>query len=120
MISRIYAISVITPTTRPPRNSALTDWREIMPYKIIRIEGGISAPMVPAAATVPVASSGLYRWRTISGTAILPIAAEQATDEPVTAAKPAQPNIDAMARPPGRPESHICAALNSPWVSRVW
>lgn len=44
--------------------------------------GGKSAVIVTATTTVPV----LYRLRNISGTAILPIAAEKATDDPVTAA----------------------------------
>ena len=48
------------------------------------------------------------------------MAAEQATDEPVTAAKPAQPKTEAMASPPGSPDNQTCAALNSPWVNLVW
>ena len=72
------------------------------------------APMVPAAATVPVASDGSYLLRIISGTAMRPIAAAHATDDPVTAENPAAPKIVATARPPGNPDNHFRAASNKP------
>ena len=83
------------------------------------IEGGIRAPIVPATATVPVASSGWYRCFIISGMAMRPMAAEQAMEEPDTAANPAEPKIEAMASPPGSPDSQMRAALNMPRVSWV-
>mgnify|MGYP004454029319 CR=1 FL=1 len=49
-----------------------------------------------------------------------PIAAEQASEEPDTAAKPAEPKIEAMASPPGSAEVHTRAAWNIPLVRSVW
>ena len=48
-----------------------------------------------------------------------PMAAEQAIDDPDTAAKPADPKIEAIASPPGTPANQTRAALNMPWVSWV-
>src|SRR5207247_2362744 len=55
----------------------------------------MSEPMVPAAATTPAASGPEYLYLSISGTAMRPIAAAQATEEPVTAENIAAPQIDA-------------------------
>jgi hypothetical protein len=79
--------------------------------------GGISEPIVPAAATTPAASGPEYLYLSISGTAMRPIAAAQATEEPVTAENMAAPQIDATPSPPGRPPSHTRAARNRPSVS---
>ncbi len=87
---------------------------------IIRIEGGISAPMVPPAAMDPAAMEGRYPAFTISGIAIRPIAAAQARDEPDTAAKPEQAKMDEIANPPGSLRSASLAASNSPPVIPEW
>ena len=76
-----------------------------MPKISSRILGGMSEPMVPAAATEPAARPLSYFAFSISGTAMRPIAAAQATEEPVTAENPAAPPTEAMARPPGNAES---------------
>ena len=67
----------------------------------MRMEGGISAPIVPPAAIAPVANDGEYPALTISGTAMRPIAAAVASEEPQTAAKPEQAKIDEIAKAPG-------------------
>ena len=57
-------------------------------------------PMVPPAATEPVASLSSYPIRFISGMAIRPIVAAVAILEALTAANPADAPIVAMATPP--------------------
>ncbi len=100
-------------------NSSPTGTDAMIPKMMNRMLGGISAPMVPAAATTPVARPGSYLFFSISGTAMRPIAAAQATDEPVIAAKPEHPMMLATARPPGIHDSHTRAALNRPRVMPV-
>ncbi len=46
-----------------------------------------------------------------------PIAAQQAMEDPVTAAKPAEPQTEATASPPGNRASQDFAASNRPFVS---
>src|SRR5712671_220348 len=65
------------------------------------IEGGIRMPSVPPAQIEPVAMSSGYPRRRISGMPILPIAAQQAGEEPVSAAKIAHAPRFEMTRPPG-------------------
>ncbi|UWN49983.1 hypothetical protein ASALC70_02201 [Alcanivorax sp. ALC70] len=43
----------------PPRNSLVIGSWAMMPYRIMMMDGGSSAPTVPAMATVLVASPGL-------------------------------------------------------------
>ena len=63
-------------------------------------EGGIRMPRVPPAAIVPVARESSYLKRRISGSATRPMVRAEASDEPDNAENPAQPTIDADARPP--------------------
>ena len=72
-----------------------------IPYRMKVIDGGIRMPSVPPAQIEPVATSSGYPRRRISGMPILPMAAQQAGDEPVSAAKIAQAPILEMTRPPG-------------------
>src|SRR3569832_1607843 len=65
------------------------------------IAGGIRIPSVPPAQIEPVATSSGYPRRRISGMPILPMAAQQAGDEPVSAAKIAQAPRLEITRPPG-------------------
>ena len=76
-----------------------------MPKTIMRTEGGIMEPSVPAAATEPVARPGSYFALSISGMAILPKAAAEATLEPLAAPKNALATTVAEASPPGIPRS---------------
>ncbi len=73
--------------------------------------GGIRDPSVPPTATEDVASRGPYPAFSISGVQIRPIAAAQATLEPVIAENPPQPRMDAMASPPGSLANQTRAAL---------
>ena len=72
--------------------------------------GGINEPSVPPMATEPDASDLEYPKRSISGIAMRPMAAAQATDEPVIAANPPHPITEAIATPPGSLVSHNRAA----------
>ena len=48
----------MSPAAMPARKSAaMLSWAT-MPKRIMMIEGGISAPIVPATATMPVAKPG--------------------------------------------------------------
>src|SRR6218665_3918924 len=58
------------PGTTPAMNRREIETSAMMPKMIIRIEGGISEPSVPAEATQPVASAGSYFALSISGTAM--------------------------------------------------
>ena len=76
-----------------------------------RMLGGISASSVPPLATTPVASPLSYLCLSISGTAIRAMVAAAAILEPEAAPKPAQAQLVATARPPGR-------APNQAWAAR--
>src|SRR3982074_545258 len=62
--------------------------------------GGTIGPSVPPAAQQPVASAGEKRRARISGRATGPIVAAVASEDPVSAPKPAQPPMVASASPP--------------------
>src|SRR3954471_19150543 len=64
-------------------------------------EGGMRMPSVPPAQIDPVATSSGKPRRRISGMPILPMAAQQAGDEPVSAAKIAQAPRFERTSPPG-------------------
>ncbi|GAA6202127.1 hypothetical protein NBRC116599_33530 [Aquicoccus sp. SU-CL01552] len=86
----------------------------------MRIDGGISDPSVPEAATTPVASDGWYFAFNISGTAIFDIAAVVAMEEPEAAAnKPQAPTL-AEANPPGTRANNTRSKSNAPAVSPVF
>lgn len=72
--------------------------------------GGINDPSVPPMATEPEASDLEYPKRNISGIAMRPMAAAQATDDPVIAENPPHPITEAIATPPGNLASHKRAA----------
>src|SRR5215813_12273822 len=65
------------------------------------IDGGMRMPSVPPAQIDPVATSSGYPRRRISGMPILPIAAQHAGDDPVSAAKIAHAPRLEITRPPG-------------------
>ena len=71
--------------------------------------GGIRMPSVPPAATEPVASLGSYPILRICGSATVVMVAAVAMLEPLMAAKPAQAATVAMASPPRRCLSQVCA-----------
>ncbi len=64
------------------------------------MEGGIICPKVPAEQMVPVASSGLYLYLSITGNEITPIATTEAPTTPVEAASKAPTNTVEIATPP--------------------
>src|SRR4051794_33786506 len=68
---------------------------------MMAIDGGISASMVPHAATTLVANDSWYRCCSISGIAILAMTAVTASDDPDTAPNAAPAKLEAIARPPG-------------------
>ena len=76
------------------------------------VDGGIKIPNVPPAATAPVAKLSPYLKRFISGSATRPMVTAEAIDEPLKAAKPAQPEMVALARPPRQWPTQEYAALN--------
>ena len=63
-------------------------------------DGGIRNPSVPPAATAPVARPSAYLYRFISGSATRPIVTAEASDDPESAANPAQAATVAEASPP--------------------
>src|SRR3954451_11634511 len=65
------------------------------------IDGGIRMPSVPPAQIEPVAMSSGEARRRISGMPILPMAAQQAGEDPVSAAKIAQAPRLEITSPPG-------------------
>ena len=69
--------------------------------------GGMRIPIVPPAATHPVASRVSYLYSFISGKAMDPIVAAVAVEEPEIAAKPPHPTTVAIARPPGKCPIHL-------------
>ena len=64
--------------------------------------GGMRMPMVPPAATAPVASLSSYLYLRISGSAICAMVAAVARLEPQIAANAPQAPIVASASPPRR------------------
>src|SRR6516164_8952130 len=99
----------IKPGITPARNSRPIEVSVAMPYRKEVIDGGIRMPSVPPAQIDPVATSSGYPRRRISGIPILPMAAQQAGDEPVSAAKLAQAPMLEITSPPvtryGQPSS---------------
>src|SRR6476660_2904936 len=81
------------------------------------IDGGISAPSVPPAASAPVAKDGEYLYLRNSGSETWPIMAAVASEEPLIVPKAAQPPIAAMARPPRKWPMKALAARNSAVVT---
>src|SRR6218665_1259821 len=104
------------PGTTPAMNRREIETSAMMPKMIIRIEGGISEPSVPAEATQPVASAGSYFALRISGTEMREKAAAVATLEPQAVAKEALPSTVADASEPGTGPRNMRAEANSPWV----
>ena len=96
--------------------SAEIDESVKIPYRIIKIDGGISEPSVPDAATDPHAIPGSYLAFSISGTAIRENAAAVAILEPEADAN----NADAItvddAKPPGTRPRNLRAAEKRPAV----
>src|SRR3546814_5491021 len=74
-------------------------------------------PRVPDAATTAVANFGSYPARSISGTAMRPMAAAVAMLDPDASANPALAKFDATARPPGKHANHLFPTLNSDPIS---
>jgi hypothetical protein len=64
------------------------------------MEGGMICPRVPAAATVPVDSSGRYPCRSMVGTASSPMVTTVAPTMPVEAPSNAPTTTALMASPP--------------------
>src|SRR3546814_7047076 len=87
------------------------------PYITISTLGGMREPRVPDAATTAVANFGSYPARSISGTAMRPMAANVAMLDPDAAANPALAKFDATARPPGKKANHLLPTLNSDTIS---
>src|SRR3546814_20928286 len=83
------------------------------PYITISTLGGMREPRVPDAATAAVANFGSYPARSISGTAMRPMAAAVAMLDPDAAANPALAKLDATERPPGKKANHLLPTLNS-------
>ena len=79
------------------------------------MEGGIRMPSVPPAASSPSTNFFGYPRAVISGTAMVPIVAAVATDEPEIAANRPQEMMVATPRPPGQWPTHDCAAANNCW-----
>ena len=74
------------------------------------IEGGISIPSVPPAASDPKKRRSPYPCRFISGIDTVPIVAAVATLDPEVAAKSAQAPMLACIVPPGSQDSHSTSA----------
>src|SRR5574343_1245935 len=89
------------PGTTPAMNSREMDTSAMMPKIIIRMDGGMSDPRVPADATQPVAKAGSYLAFSISGTEMREKAAAVATLEPEAEAKNALASTLADANEPG-------------------
>src|SRR6266508_728958 len=81
------------------------------------IDGGISAPSVPPAASAPVAKDAEYLYRRNSGSETWPIMAAVASEEPLIVPNAAQPPIAAMARPPRKWPRKALAARNRACVT---
>src|SRR5260370_36634580 len=75
------------------------------------IDGGIRIPMLPPAASDPVASLSSYPALRISGSAILVMVAAGTIDDPHTAPKQAEAGMVAIARPPRPPGRNRRAPL---------
>src|SRR5216683_3408610 len=84
------------------------------------IDGGIRIPMLPPAASDPVASLSSYPALRISGSAILVMVAAVTIDDPHTAPKQAEAAMVAIARPPRTPDRSRRAALKRSADSRVF
>src|SRR5258708_24830292 len=84
------------------------------------IDGGIRIPMLPPAASDPVASLSSYPALRISGSAILVMVAAVTIDDPHTAPKQAEAAMGAIARPPRTPDRSRRAALKRSADSRVF
>ena len=69
--------------------------------------GGIRIPRVPPETVVPVERESAYFSLLISGIAIDPIVAAQATAELLIAANNAHAPMEAMATPPGSLPNHL-------------
>src|SRR5260370_28199931 len=82
------------------------------------IDGGIRIPMLPPAASDPVASLSSYPALRISGSAILVMVAAVTIDDPHTAPKQAEAAMVAIARPPRTPDRSRPAPLKRPAASR--
>ena len=67
---------------------------------IMGTEGGIMMPRVPPADEMAPAKPGVYRWRTMAGIMIDPMAATVGGPEPEIAAKNMHASTVTMARPP--------------------
>ena len=83
------------------------------------IDGGIKMPMLPPAASAPVASRSSYPALRISGSAIRVMVAAVTIDDPQTAPKQEEAAMVAIASPPRTPDSSKRAALNKSADSRV-
>ena len=103
---RVSRIPGSTPATN--RRPMLSSVR--IAYTTNPIEGGIRMPSVPPAATAPVARESSYPKRRISGSDTRPMVSAEASDDPDNAENPAQPTIDADARPPRKWPSQAFAA----------
>src|SRR5450631_339020 len=84
------------------------------------IEGGIRMPMLPPAASAPVASRSSYPALRISGSAIRVMVAAVTIEDPHTAPKQAEAAMVAIASPPRTPDNSWRAALNRSADSRVF
>ena len=69
------AIPISTPGIKPLRNRRATDWSAITQYKIIGTDGGITTPIVPAAAIKAAEKAGSYFFFLSSGINGVPTAA---------------------------------------------
>src|SRR5687768_17270672 len=91
----------------PARNSAVIGTSAYQAKMTNAMLGGISASIVPEAATTPVASALSYLYFSISGIASRAIVAVTATLDPETAPNAALAQFVATANPPGTHQNHM-------------
>ncbi len=75
------------PGMKPAVNRPVTETLPNTANMIMEFDGGIKVPIVPPAAVMAAACSGLYEFFIIEGMRMAPMAAVVAVPEPAMAAK---------------------------------